>query len=294
MRSQRTTGADPESLANSYLLLSRIYWKLGNTAESANALNLAEEQYQLANSEVGSGLLELDRATIFFRTHQFSRARESLIKARDIFEKTNEPVFLASTLNVMSRLDRVDPSLAAYEEVGYDEADRRGREALQVLDNRDWFVAAELNLTLCILHYAWGLKLINKGQKEEADEHFKLSSDFNRQGLDKIEQIDSPMLYSIYRGMQANLAIQAGDQKTAAEHFLNELMSATQTKHMRLLRALDLLESWLVSMPPGETDRIGQWLVKNWRKKGLSNNFPQVEEAIQQVADYRSYIPNTV
>lgn len=290
IRIRMAYGADPKVLADSHILLSRIYWKLGNTAESANYLDQAEEQYKKGDSPAGLGLVELERAIIFFRTRQFSRANENLAKAQEIFKKINEPVLLASTLNVMSRVARVDPRRGEYEEISYEEALRRGEEALQVLGDRNWFVAAEINLTLCILHYIWGRKLLRLGNQEEAEKHFALTRKYNYQGWDKIELIDSPMLYSVYRGMQANLFLQVGENKKAKLHFLDELVYATQTKHMRLLRALDLLENWLISEPLQTTQEYCNWFINAWREKGLSQKYPEVEEAMHWLIAHRPYI----
>ena len=290
-RIRTTLNSDPEASGNTYLLLSRIYWKLGNTAESATYLDLAEEQYRKTESRVGSGSVNLERAYIYFRTHQFSQASKCLAEAQKVFRELGEPVLLASVLNLMSRLVRVDPRQIEYPGIGYEEAHRRGEKALQVLSDRDWFVAAEINLTLCILHYVWGLYLLKQDETEEARRHFTSSRKYNHEGWDKIEQINSPMLYSVYRGMQGNLFLLENEKERAKLHFLDELVYATQTKHMRLLRALDLLENWLISEPLEETLEDAQWFIEEWLKKGLTEKHREVEEAMKWVKEHRRYIP---
>ncbi len=285
---------DPKLLGDSYLLLARTYWKLGNTAESAYHLDLAREQYHQADSAVGKASVKLEWAYIYFRTHQFSRASQTLAEVQKVLREVNKPVLLASALNLMSRLARVDPRYNDCKEIGYEEAHRRGEEALQILGDRDWFGAAEINLTLCILHYVWGLKLDREDTASQAQHHFDLSREYNHRGWDKIELMNSPMLFSVYRGMQGNLFLQAGETDKAKLHFLDELIYATQTKHMRLLRAIDLLENWLISEPPETTQETAQWFIEKWKEARLADQHPEVIEAMGWVIEYRRYIPEQV
>lgn len=293
VRIQRTHNAEPKLLGDSYLLLARIYWKLGNTAESADQLYLAEQQYKRIDSKVGLVSVKLEWAYVYFRTHQFTRAFQTLAEVHKILQELEEPVLLASALNLMSRLARVNPHYDDCREIGYEEADHRGKEALQVLGDRDWFVASEINLTLCILHYVWGISLDRKGEAEEAQKHFALSQEYKDNGMSKIES-SSPMLYSVYSGMQGNLLLQEGKMDQAKQQFLDELTYASQTKHMRLLRALDLLENWLVSQPPEVTRKIAQWFIDEWNKAELGNQYTEVIEAMKWVIEYRRYIPDPI
>ena len=114
----------------------------------------------------------------------------------------------------------------------------------------------------------------------------------DQEKLNKIKDIDSPVLYSVYRGMQGNLALQAGDKEEARGHFLAELAYATRTKHMRLLRALDLVENWLVSQPLEDTQKDAQWFIEEWQKQALCETYPEVEEAMKWLIEHRRYIPD--
>lgn len=285
---------DAEKLGESYLLLSRIYWKLGMTYEAVQRLKNAEEKFTASHSELGQGQVFLDRAFLLFRTHQFEDAQAYLEQARVIFEHLDRPIELASTLNLMSRIARVYIPKPDQREGGYKDADRRATHALKVLDGRDVFVEVELYLTLCILHYVWAQTLEEKGDVKGAQRELERARYYNSQGLRKVKPVVSPMLRSVYRGMEANLAYRHGRVDEAARGFLEELKEATNTKLVRLTSALDLLEPWLAQMPVEESQHWAQWYITEWQKFDTEGRFPEVVQALAQLLHYRQYIPEPV
>jgi hypothetical protein len=91
--------------------------------------------------------------------------------------------------------------------------------------------------------------------------------------------------------MQGNIALESGDVELARFYFLAELQYATKTKHMRLLRAVDLLENWLVAQPPDTAREHATWLMTEWCNRGFSTSHPQVNQALEWLIEYRTYIP---
>lgn len=280
-----------KAIGDSYLLLTQIYWKLGMTSEASEVLNQADAAYRDVNSEVGLGLTHLERGQMAFRSYDFELAKESLQQAQAIFERIHEDTYLAQTLNVLGRLNRVAIRNPEYAKIRFREAERRGEDALKVLADRDWQVAAEIHLTLCILHYSWGRQLLKENNLKAANQHFDLSTQHNREGWRKIERLDTPVLISVYRGMQANLYLQRGDKERAHLHFLDELVYSTKTKHMRFIRALDLLEDMLIADSMQELAQDVAWFLEAWRSKGLAKSFPQVEQSLTWIADHRRFLP---
>lgn len=287
---QTIYGAKADAIGDSYLLLSQIYWKQGNTAEAAAYMNRAEEKYREAESQVGVGEVELERAKMLFRTRQFKLAEQKLSEAKTIFEVYNKSVSEASALNLMSRMARVDPRYNNDKIFGFQMAQSYAEEALQILDEQDLFVATECYLTLCILHYVWGNYLISEEKDEEAQDHFSQAKTYYQQGSERLQKTNSPMLQSVYSGIRAQLDSILGDQTEAAQHYLDELIYATQTKHMRLLRALELVEAWLVEQEPEKTEYYSRWLIEQWQERNPSEKYPQVAESIEWLNQHRRYI----
>lgn len=282
----------PSLLGQCYLLLSQVYWKLGNTAEAAIHLDDAQKRFAQARDELGQRLVQLERGYMYFRTQQFEEANRLLLEVRQAFEEAHEPIYLASALNLLGRIARVDVRHADRREIGYDEASQRSQEAMEVLEDRDWFVSAEIHLTQSILHLTWNHLLQRRGNQAEAQKHYRLSRSYHQKGWRKIEKIDTPLLKSVYSGIRGKLAEIEGDEPTARQSYLDELDFATRTKQMRLLRALDLLENWLAKKSPDETVQAARWLIEHWQADPeRARHFPQVLDSLEWMRDHRRYIP---
>ncbi|HZU87435.1 MAG TPA: tetratricopeptide repeat protein, partial [Anaerolineaceae bacterium] len=293
IRILRHTPGDLSLLGQSYLLLSQVYWKLGNTAEAAIHLNDAEAGFKQAEDEIGLRLVQLERGYMYFRTQQFTEANRLILEVQQAFRDAHEPIHLASALNLLGRIARVDARHSDRREIGFDEADRRSQEALEVLENRDWFVAAEIYLTQSILHLSWNHFARRQKNEAEALKHFKLAKSYLQKGWRKIEKIETPLLKSVYSGIRGKLAEVEQNESATRQAYLDELDFAIKTKHMRLLRALDLLENWLAQKPPQETEAAVKWFIDRWQEDALRvRRFPQVLDALEWLRDHRPFIPD--
>jgi hypothetical protein len=241
---------------------------------------------------LGRALVDYEKANLLFRTHQFGEAGDALAGVRDIFRKFNDGVALASTLNVMSWVARVMPLEGESVDIRFREAHRLAMEALRILREKDWFVAAEIHLTLGILHFVWGNALAESNE-DFSRTHYDLAQQYLRGGWERIRGTESPLLHSVYHGIQGNLFLKAQDVESARESFFQELTYATQTKHVRLVRALDLLEDWLVSLELENTQAHGQWFMERWRQGQLTKEQAAVVNAIEWLVAHRRFIPES-
>jgi tetratricopeptide (TPR) repeat protein len=277
-------------LADSYLLLGKILWKLGMTTDGAQLFRKAEAQYEtIKNSGVGLGLVYTEQAYAAFRARLFDEARRLLDLALRLFRREGAEVHEAAALNMLSRIERIDPGSVEQRISSYEIAERYSDDALLTLRDRDWFSAAEIHLTLCILYFVWG-QVLYPTDPQQAEEKFHKAVAQNARGQARIAQIESPMLKSVLSGMQANLLLIEGDRDGACKAFLNELVAATRTKHMRLMRALDLLEDFLVSESSDLAQDHARWFIQQWHELGLDHTYLQVSRAIQWIIDHQRYV----
>ncbi len=278
IRSQRFLG-------DCYLLLGRIYWKLGNTAEANEVINIAEQFYQKNNYELGVGQVESIRSYIYFRTQRYKTARIKSSKSIEIYNKFGQNIALGRAYNMLSCMVRTRTTRMRYDEQGFLDAEELVMKAERLLGGQSKYVESEINLTYGILYFQWSKWLKNHSQ-DSFERKLVLAIEKLQQSASISEKLDIPILSSVYHGMMGNIKSYQDKPFEAIDHFVQEISLAYETKEKRLLWTLNLFENWLYEHPTELTKEYFEYFVSQWGTERSS----EVVEYLSRFVNYMKYI----
>ena len=98
---------NPEARADMYMNVARIFLAKGDVEEAQRALSRAEATYAELEFQTELGECFLAEGIVASRVGKTAKARSRLLKARDIFDRTQSAVNRVRVLNELARLKRL-------------------------------------------------------------------------------------------------------------------------------------------------------------------------------------------
>jgi tetratricopeptide (TPR) repeat protein len=312
---------DPVSTGHSHYVVAMILWETGNTAEAATHIARAREIFEQARLFHRRAMADKYLGYLHFRIGDLDEAKVLLEDVRNYFEQAEETEQryseLSHTYNILSRIARQEQRMM--------EAWTLTLKALQLAgDVKDWYKQAEAHLSMAILYFnliSASAKALNQFESElrqyDAEgtvpqnvQTFLAELKGHEPGLlvsgdakdflltwaerhyDRGRQIAKGQGYvaleSVYEGVRGNIAFERGDYDKAFHQYLNECRLAAQHKSARLERALNQVVAGRISQLASESDRrkYADYLIDEWRRLSLDNEFPQFIEECQQIKQF--------
>ncbi len=265
-----------------HLLLATVLWDTTSTAEAAENLDQAEAIFNSRSDKVGLARVKRLRGYVLLRTGFAGDSIRPLLDAAQIFRERDMAAELSDVWNLLSRIARTRP-----DQPDYPEAQRYADKAVAMAEqSRDKYRIAECYLSQTILVHRRGefdaaLKLYKKGVRSLSPEMHLLRSVY--EGVHGSALLEKALISTEPVGRAALL-------DRAFERFGVELIEATQSKPVRLMRALDLILEALMRLTVEETQHYSTYLEGIWQSHKLGDRFPIVLSMCEQATLYRPYL----
>jgi tetratricopeptide (TPR) repeat protein len=286
---------DKGAIGNSCYVRGMISWETGNTAEAAGYGRRARQLF--SETDDLQGIAEIDRfeSYLHFRTGDLEGALPLIKKAQIVFDEKGIGLGLADALNLEARI-LIDKHAAEGEkDEGFQEVEALAKRALSVARRiQDHYKLAECHLTLCRLYYRWGRYWQRQGSKRRVQKYQRLAR----------AQYDAPgggqsarernyfTVWSVYEWSMGDLAFEAGDWKTAFDHYLQECATAARYKDARFARALNGLSDRMHRLPAADdgsrelTRQYCDYVIAEWKAWGLDKDYPEVVEECEYIKQF--------
>jgi len=272
----------PLPIASSRLAMGTIMWTTGNTNEAARYLRLASELYQQAGDEVGLARVNRHIAFLHFRIGDHAKALDYLTQAENIFREKDLYIDLADALNQRARvLQRVGR---------YEEAQKSGLEAQRLAEEHGaYHTLAEAWLTLGLIEYDAGRRVLKEGKKKRAHQHFDQAKAFHQNEYSIAEQHGYDLLLSVYESAAGGIAFDEGRYAAAFEHYIRDLEFGGRYERGRMRRELDQIVNRLVQLPK-VLRFYADYIITEWQDRNLTEAEPDVPRMFQLLKEYSEYV----
>lgn len=280
--------------AESHYVMGTIHWIVGNTAEASTHLRVARELFEdesLKLHEPGSELRRVVGAArvhryqgfLYYRIGNLDRALELLGQARRCFEAHGPIADLAEALAVEGRIQ--------FEAGRYERAKEnavRANELARRVGN-DYLVAETL-INLYNVYSYEGRNAQQAGDQETAARCLDLGRESLREGAKIARSSGYDLLTSVFEKIAGDIAFDAGRLGRAFEHYVSALAYGASFEYARLHRTLDPCVDRLVQLPVDQIRYYADYVIREWKARGLDARFPDVVNTFELIKEYREYV----
>jgi tetratricopeptide (TPR) repeat protein len=271
-------------IAGSRLVMGTIMWTTGNTNEAARYFRLAQELYQKAGDEIG--LARANRHSAFMRhlIGDREQAQNLAAQAEATFREQELFAELADTLNLLATMLR--------HEKRFEEAREKVKECHQLAEKSGAkFTLTEAWLTMGLIEYTEGRQIWEKtGELLRVKLFFDKAKACYEAGYPLAEKFDYLLLLSVYNSMAGYIAFAEGRFATAFEHFIHDLDFGARYERGRMRRELDQVVNHFVQLPQNLRRFYADYIIDEWRERGLAETEPDVARLFQLLKEYNAYV----
>jgi tetratricopeptide (TPR) repeat protein len=282
---------DQAVVAESHYVMGTIHWIVGNTAEAATHLRIARELFEDEKSKdpVGAARVRRYEGFLYYRIGNLEKAITLLEEARICFEehKQDEHRQLADLADVLALESRVLVESERYYEEAKQKAERANEIARRIGNN---YVIAETLIGLYGLNFREGRIAQESGNQEMAAHYFNLAQQCLQEGTKLAHRFGYDLLISVYEKIAGDIAFDEGRLAQAFEHYVAALEHGASFEYARLHRTLDPCIDNLVKLPTDQIRYYADYVIREWKARGLDAEFPDVVNTFELIKEYREYV----
>lgn len=275
---------DQAAVAESHHVLGTTHWIVGNTAEAATHFRIARELFEdELKDAVGAARVRRYEGFLHYRIGNLKKALQSLEEARVCFEEHQAVADLADVLAVETRV--------LFEARRYEEARQNAQRANEIARRiGNHYVTAETLISLYEAHSREGRLAQEAGDHETAVNHFNIAQRCLQEGTELAHRYGYDLLISVYEKIAGDIAFDEGRLGQAFEHYVATLDRGARFEYARLHRALDPCVDRLVSLPVDQIRYYADYVIREWKARGLDLRFPDVVNMFELIKEYREYV----
>ena len=274
---------DRAAVAESHFVLGTIQWIVGNTAESATHLRIARELFGELGDDVGVAKVHRYEGFLYYRIGNLDRSLELLRQARSCFEEHEQLADLADALKAESRV--------LYEDKQYEQArqnvERANGIARKIGNN---YIIAETLINLYTLSSREARIARESGDQETAADCVVLAQQCLQEGAELAHRFGYDLLVSVYERIAGDVAFDGDRLGQAFEHYVAALEHGARFEYARLHRTLDPCLDRLAQLSADQIRYYADYVIREWRARGLDTQFPDVVNAFELIKEYREYV----
>jgi len=264
-------------------VMGQINWIAGNTAQVEPHLRTARELFEDSGNVVWAARVRRFEGLLHFYVRNLRKAADLLEQARICFEEREQFADLAEVLSVESRV----LTKSRQYELARQKAERANEIARKIGNN--YFIAESL-IGLYRLNSREARIAYESGNQEGATDYFDLAQQCLQEGIDISHRFGYDLLISVCEQIAAANAFDKGEQGKAFEHYVKALEHGARFDYARLHRALDPCIDRLVQLPEDQIRYYADYVVREWKARGLDTEFPDVVNAFELIKEYREYV----
>jgi tetratricopeptide (TPR) repeat protein len=261
---------DQTAAAESHYVMGTIQWIIGNTAEAATHLRIARELFEdELKDAVRAARVHRYEGFLYYRIGNLEKALALLEEARICFEEYEQLADLADALAVESR---VLVESERYKQAKQ-EAERANEIARRIGNN---YVIAETLIQLYRINS-------QEGQVARAQQCLQ-------EGAKIAHRFSYDLLISVYEKIAGDNAFDEGKLGQAFEHYVAALEHGARFEYARLHRTLDPCIDRLVQLPTDQIRYYADYIIREWKARGLDTEFPDIVNTLELIKEYREYV----
>lgn len=275
---------DAQLIAGSRLVMGTIMWTTGNTNEAARYFRLAQELYQAAGDEIG--LAHANRHSAFMRhlIGEQKQAQKLGAQAEATFRDQQLLAELADTLNLQAMMLR--------QEKRFQEAREKVAEGLRLAEQSGAkYALAEAWLTMGLIEFGEGHQILQEsGDMSRVKPFFDRAKECHEAGYPLAKKYNYLLLLSVYEATAGYIAFAEGRYATAFEYFIRDLEFGARYERGRMRRELDQVVNRFVLLPQNLRRFYADYIIDEWRERGLAETEPDVARLFQLLKEYNDYV----
>jgi tetratricopeptide (TPR) repeat protein len=271
------------AFAESHYVMGQIHWIAGNTVQAQPNLRTARELFKDSGDVVGAARATRYEGVLYFYVGDLEKSLELLEEARSCFETHGQSVDLAQVLVMESR---VLAEVGQYEQARQ-KVERANKIACQAGSN---YVIAETLINLYKLHFREGQVTQESGDRQASTRHFDLAQQYLREGTEIVYRFGYDLLISVYEQMAGDIAFDEGRLGQAFGHYVTALEHGVAFDYARLHRTLDPCIDRVVQLPADLIRYYADYVIREWKTRGLDTEFPDVVNMFELIKEYREYV----
>jgi tetratricopeptide (TPR) repeat protein len=233
--------------------------------------------------DVGVAKVHRYEGFLYYRIGNLDRALELLRQARSCFEEHGQLADSADALKAESRV--------LYEDEQYEQARQnveRANEIARRIGNN--YVIAETLINLYILYSREAQSARESGDQEAAADCLVLAQRCLQEGTELAHRFGYDLLISVYEKIAGDVAFDQDRLGQAFEHYVVALEHGAMFEYARLHRTLDPCLDRLAQLPADRIRYYADYVIREWRGRGLETQFPDVVNAFELIKEYREYV----
>jgi hypothetical protein len=155
------------------------------------------------------------------------------------------------------------------------------------------YVLAEALLDLYLLNSYEGRIAQESGDRETAMRYFGLAKQCFSEGAEIAYRFGYDLLISVYEQFAGGVAFDEDNWGRAFEHYVAALEHGARFGYARLHRSLDSCTDRLIQLPTDLIRYYADYVVYEWKTRGLDAEFPDVVNMFELIKEYREYVSPT-
>jgi tetratricopeptide (TPR) repeat protein len=275
---------DPAATAESHYVLGTIQWIIGNTAEASTHLRIAREMFEdQLRDVVGAARVRRYEGFLYYRIGNLAKSIDLLEEARACFEEHEKITDLAEVLAVQSRV--------LFEAGRYEQARQLVEQANEIArEIGNNYVLAETLINLYTLNSRERSLARESGDPERAARYSHVAQQCLQEGAEIAQRFKYNLLISVYEKIAGDIAFDEGNLGQAFEHYVAALEHGAKFEYARLHRTLDPCVDRLVQLPANQIRYYADYVIREWKARGLDTEFPDVVNTFELIKEYREYV----